>query len=81
MVGYATGWRATLTLVDIGGIGLLSGLGALLLVAGVGCLLAGFLLLCGSFASGCLAGGGGGLLVGGGLGRHGERFMWVVWRW
>jgi len=53
-------WR---TLVDVGGVGLLSGLGALLLVTGGGGgLLASLLLLSGSLASRGLAGGGGGLL-------------------
>ena len=51
-----------LTLVDVRGVGLLSGLGALLLVARwSGSLLAGLLLLSRSFASWCLAGGGWGL--------------------
>jgi hypothetical protein len=56
-----------LTLVDVGAISLLAGLGALLLVARRSGLLAGILLL-GSLGSG---GGslGGGLLVSG-LGRH-----------
>lgn len=50
------------TLVDVGGVGLLSRLGALLLLARWGgSLLAGLLLLGGSLASWCLAGGGGGL--------------------
>jgi hypothetical protein len=55
-------WR---TLVDVGGVGLLSGLGALLLVTGGGGgLLASLLLLDGSLASssGGLAAGGGSLL-------------------
>lgn len=59
------------TLVDVGAVGLLASLGALLLVARGGGLLAGILLL------GALGGGGrglgGGLLVGG-LGRH---FEWI----
>ena len=51
-----------LTLVDVRGVGLLSGLGALLLVARwSGSLLASLLLLSRSFASWCLAGGGWGL--------------------
>ena len=50
-------------LVDVGRVGLLSGLGALLLLArGGGGLLASLLLLSGCLASGCLAGGGGSLL-------------------
>lgn len=50
-------------LVDVGRVGLLAGLGALLLVArGSGGLLAGLLLLGGSLASRGLAGGGGSLL-------------------
>jgi hypothetical protein len=50
-------------LVDVGRVGLLAGLGALLLVArDGGGLLAGLLLLSGSLASGSLAGGGGSLL-------------------
>lgn len=50
-------------LVDVGRVGLLAGLGALLLVTrDGGGLLAGLLLLSGCLASGCLAGGGGGLL-------------------
>ena len=54
-------WR---TLVDVGGVGLLSGLGALLLVTGgSGSLLASLLLLDGSLASGRgLAASGGSLL-------------------
>lgn len=57
-----------LTLVDVGGVGLLPGLGALLLLArGSGSLLAGLLLLSGSLASRGLAAGGGSLL---GLGGH-----------
>lgn len=54
-------WR---TLVDVGGVGLLSGLGALLLVTGGGGgLLASLLLLSGSLASGRgLAASGGSLL-------------------
>lgn len=51
------------TLVDVGGVGLLAGLGALLLVTGRGGgLLACLLLLGRSLASWCLAGGGGSLL-------------------
>ena len=48
-------------LVDVGRISLLSGLGALLLVArgSGGSLLSGLLFLCGGFASGGLSGGGG----------------------
>ena len=50
-------------LVDVGRVGLLAGLGALLLVTGDGGgLLAGLLLLSRSLAGGSLAGGGGGLL-------------------
>lgn len=50
------------TLVDVGAVGLLSGLGALLLLAGWGGgLLAGLLLLGRCLASWCLAGGGWGL--------------------
>jgi hypothetical protein len=50
-------------LVDVGRVGLLSGLGALLLLArGSGGLLASLLLLSWGFAGGSLAGGGGGLL-------------------
>lgn len=56
-----------LTLVDVGGVCLLAGLGALLLVARGGGLLAGILLLRSLGGSG--GGLGGGLLVGG-LGRH-----------
>lgn len=56
-----------LTLVDVGGVGLLAGLGALLLVTRGGGLLAGILLLRSLGGSG--RGLGGGLLVGG-LGRH-----------
>lgn len=56
-----------LTLVDVGGVGLLAGLGALLLVARSSGLLAGILLLRSLGGSG--RGLGGGLLVGG-LGRH-----------
>jgi len=59
-----------LTLVDVGGVGLLPGLGALLLVTrGRGGLLASLLLLGGSLASRGLAAGGGSLL---GFGRHFE---------
>ena len=59
-----------LTLVDVGGVGLLPGLGALLLVArGSGGLLASLLLLSGSLAGRGLAAGGGSLL---GLGGHFE---------
>jgi len=57
-----------LTLVDVAGVGLLPGLGALLLVAGGSSrLLAGLLLLSRSLAGRGLAAGGGGLL---GLGGH-----------
>jgi hypothetical protein len=49
------------TLVDVGAVGLLPGLGALLLLAGGSGLLAGLFLLGRSLASWCLAGGGGGL--------------------
>lgn len=50
-------------LVDVGRVGLLAGLGALLLVArGSGGLLASLLLLSGSLAGRGLAGGGGSLL-------------------
>lgn len=56
-----------LTLVDVGGVSLLAGLGALLLVSRSGGLLAGILLLRSLGGSG--RGLGGGLLVGG-LGRH-----------
>ena len=57
-------------LVDVGGVGLLAGLGALLLVArGSGGLLASLLLLSGSLAGRGLAAGGGSLL---GLGGHFE---------
>lgn len=50
-------------LVDVGGVGLLAGLGALLLLArGGGGLLASLLLLSRSLAGGGLAGGGGSLL-------------------
>ena len=50
------------TLVDVGAVGLLPGLGALLLLArGGGGFLASLLLLGGSLASWCLAGGGWGL--------------------
>jgi hypothetical protein len=60
--------RRKLTLVDVAGVGLLPGLGALLLVArGSGCLLASLLLLGGRLAGRGLAAGGGSLL---GLGRH-----------
>ena len=56
------------TLVDVGGVGLLPGLGALLLLAGgSGCLLASLLLLGRRLPSRGLAAGGGSLL---GLGRH-----------
>jgi hypothetical protein len=62
--------RVKLTLVDVGGVGLLPGLGALLLVArGSGRLLASLLLLGGSLAGRGLAAGGGSLL---GLGGHFE---------
>ncbi len=60
--------KGKLTLVDVGGVGLLPGLGALLLVTrGRGGLLASLLLLSGSLASRGLAAGGGSLL---GLGGH-----------
>ena len=60
--------KCKLTLVDVGGVGLLPGLGALLLVTGGrGGLLASLLLLSGSLASRGLAAGGGSLL---GLGGH-----------
>ena len=53
------GWR---TLVDVGAVRLLPGLGALLLLArGGGSLLASLLLLSGSLAGWCLSGGGWGL--------------------
>lgn len=61
-----------LTLVDVRGVGLLSGLGALLLVARSGSLLSGILLLSGRLAGGRL---GRGLLLGGTLGRHGYRVV------
>jgi hypothetical protein len=54
-------------LVDVGGVGLLAGLGPLLLITGRGGLLASILLLRSLGSSG--GGLGGGLLVGG-LGRH-----------
>ncbi len=57
-----------LTLVDVRGVGLLAGLGALLLVTRRGGLLASILLLLGSLG-GSSRGLGGGLLVGG-LGGH-----------
>lgn len=59
---------ARLTLVDVGGVCLLAGLGALLLLARSSGLLAGILLLRGLGGSGGGLGGGG-LLVGG-FGRH-----------
>ena len=60
-----------LTLVDVGGVGLLPGLGALLLLArGRGGLLASLLLLSGSLAGRGLAAGSGSLL--GTFGRHCE---------
>ena len=58
-----------LTLVDVGGVGLLTRLGALLLLTGGGGLLAGILLLRG--LGGSSRGLGGGLLVGS-FGRHFE---------
>jgi hypothetical protein len=59
-----------LTLVDVGGVGLLPGLGALLLVTGgSGGLLASLLLLSWCLSSGGLAAGGGSLLC---FGRHFE---------
>ena len=61
------GRGSVLTLVDVRGVGLLAGLGALLLVTAGGGLLAGILLLR------CLGGSGGGLgggLLVSGLGRH-----------
>lgn len=60
--------RGKLTLVDVGRVRLLPGLGALLLVArGSGCLLAGLLLLSGRLAGRGLAAGGGSLLGLGGI--------------
>lgn len=70
----ATKWIAAeerLTLVDVAGVGLLAGLGALLLVTGGGGLLAGILLLGSLGGSG--RGLGGGLLVSS-LGSH---FDWI----
>lgn len=62
-----------LTLVDVAGVGLLPGLGALLLVAGWGGgLLASLFLLSGSLAGRGLAAGGGSLLC---FGRH--FWLWV----
>jgi hypothetical protein len=58
-----------LTFVDVGGVGLLARLGALLLVTRGSGLLAGLLLLGGGLGSGSL---GGGLLLSGGFGRHFE---------
>lgn len=58
-----------LTLVDVGGVGLLAGLGPLLLVARRGSLLAGILLL-GSLGSGSRGLGGGLLLSGISLRGH-----------
>jgi hypothetical protein len=67
-----------LTLVDVGGVGLLPGLGALLLVAGgSGSLLASLLLLSGRLAGRGLAAGGGSLL---GLGGHFGVVVWVRWK-
>ena len=66
--GCAGSESGKLTLVDVGGVGLLPGLGALLLVTGgSGGLLASLLLLSGSLAGRGLAAGGGSLL---GLGGH-----------
>ena len=66
-----------LTLVDVGRVGLLPGLGALLLVARGGGLLAGLLLLSGSLSGRGLAGGG----LGCSLGCHFDliRKFEVVW--
>lgn len=64
---HATLGCGRLTLIDVRGIGLLARLGSLLLVARGSSLLAGLLLLSGSFGSGGL---GGGFLLGGGFGRH-----------
>lgn len=58
-----------LTFVDVGGVGLLARLGALLLVARGGSLLAGLLLLGGGLGSGGL---GGGLLLSCSFGCHFE---------
>jgi hypothetical protein len=56
-----------LTFVDVRGVSLLAGLGALLLLARCGGLLSGILLLSGSLGCWCL---GGRLLLGGTLWRH-----------
>jgi len=77
-----TGVRVDLLedLVDVRRVGLLSGLGALLLVTrGSGGLLASLLLLSRGFASWRLAGGGWGLLCG--FGRHFDVVCGVVWKW
>lgn len=60
-------WWCDLTLVDVGRVGLLAGLGALLLLASGGGLLAGILLLSWSLSSWSL---GGWLLLGGALWWH-----------
>lgn len=61
---------AKLTLVDVGGVGLLAGLGPLLLLARGGGLLTGILLLRRSLGSSASRGLGGGLLLSISLGRH-----------
>lgn len=68
---------AGLTLVDVGRVGFLAGLGALLLVTGRSGLLAGILLL-GSLRGSGRGLGGGGLLVSG-LGCHFGAFF-IEWR-
>jgi hypothetical protein len=78
-MGAETGKR--LTLVDVGGVGLLARLAALLLLARGGSLLAGILLLNGSL--GGSRGLGGGLLVSG-FGRHfegGKKSCEAGWVW